>query len=785
MTHTKAVSNSPSKRDTPPSVNPIEVQRLERARDVLVEVIDLSPSERAARLEQLVGSDPPLRAAIEELLTYSDAADRDGFLSAMDVTDVITKPPGEFALEQVGPYRITGQIGEGGASVVYLAESPPPLLRKVAIKIIRASGNTLASSRAAIEVEALASMNHLGIAQIYETGLLNDGRRWIACEWIDGEPIGAITASLDWRQIVELLIQAAEAVHHAHQRGVVHRDLKPSNMLVTRNAGDISVKVIDFGVARLLHTPGDLANLTEPGLLVGTLAYMSPEQLTGRAVDARTDVYGIGLVAAELLTCKPVPGRAGGLSELTAAAESHVRVRLTGCGGHERDLEAVIASATQPNPDSRYASMQHLADDLRRVLTNEPILARRPGAWWRMRLYASRHPVLSSVTLLASLIITLLIAALSISLENLASEVHSQKQLISDLTNDTLIGLREIRGTHTQRERMVNTLLERHARRLASDPKDPELRSLQARLLRERGDLSAQLGRLDDALADLRSSREVYDQLVAEDFGGSDIARLSAESIIRIGDLILERDRAGGVPAAMTAYRDAMASQEVALRANPENITLLDDLCWSYDRIGDLGDKWGTMPDPELELWLQERIRRSEALLAIDPTRPLSRYNLATGYYRLARFLGIRERNEESAAAVAAGLPHIRAIVQAEPHRTVFVQMLIGMLSWETTTLLRRDRLDTVPAVVSEMVDIARAHARLLPGDIMAEEALINAITQAAGTMSDIGRRDEARAYATESLERLQAFRTTVSPSRLPELDENEAFLRALILKEN
>ncbi len=111
----------------------------------------------------------------------------------------------------------------------------------------------------------------------------------------------------------------------------------------------------------------------------------------------------------------------------------------------------------------------------------------------------------------------------------------------------------------------------------------------------------------------------------------------------------------------------------------------------------------------------------------------------------------------------------------------MFVQILIGMLSWETTTLLRLDQRDAIPAVVTEMVDVARAHARLLPGDIMAEGSLISALTQAAGTLSDIGRPEDARAYAAEAIDRLRAFRAVVSPSRHPELDEDEAFLRELL----
>lgn len=763
-----------------PPIDPADAYRFERVRVVLGELMETPAGERSARLEELAGSDPPLRAAVGDLLALAEAADRAGFLDAG-----VDEPHGgpdrdtpDFLPERIGPYRVLARLGEGGTGVVYLGESPAPMHRRAAVKLSRSSLRGQAAYRADVEAEVLASFNHPGIAQVFETGVLDDGRRWTACELVDGDWISRDAAARGWRANVELLAQAAEAVHHAHQRGVVHRDLKPSNLLVERDAQTPHVKVIDFGVARLLAPRSGAEAATEPGLLVGTLAYMSPEQLGAGAVDARTDVYGLGLVACEVLTGQPPPGRTGGLAELMEAAKLRGCPTLTGCGGHERDLEAVIAKATDPEPAARYPSMQHLADDLRRVLANEPVSARRPGPLWRLRLYTTRHPVLSGMSVLVVLVIASLLTALSVSRAKLAAELQDQVRLISELTTDTLAGLSDIRGTHAQREAMVGTLLDRHARRLAANPEDPDLRSLQARLLRERGDLAASVGRFDDALIDLSASRDLYRGLLDHGHGGRGVARLYAEGIVRIGDVVLERDRAGGVAEVLVAYRSAMAVQQEALQGDPESIALRDDLCWSYDRIGDVGEKWAVFPDAELEPWLRERIRRSEQLLAGDPTRALSQYNLATGHLRLARFLGMRDRNEEAAAAVAAGLPHIRTAVGAQPHRTMFVHVLIGMLSWETTTLLRLNRLDDVPPVVAEMVDVARAHARLLPGDIHAEGSLISALTQAAGTLSDIGRMEDARMFAAEGLGRLATFRAMVTPARHGELGENEAFLR-------
>lgn len=767
-------------------VDSADPQQFERVRDVLSELLETPKDQQTARLDELAGSDPPLRAAVLELLTLSEAADRAGFLGeeGAEPDTTIPREHQKQMPEWVGPYRVIDQLGEGGSGVVYLAESPAPMHRRVAVKLARWSARGQAEHRANIETEALASLNHPGIAQIFETGQLEDGRRWTACELVEGNWISAAALKQDWRTSVELLAQAAEAVHHAHQRGVIHRDLKPSNLLVPRDASSPQIKVIDFGVARLLSPRIGTAAATEPGLLVGTLAYMSPEQLGGLDVDARTDVYGLGLVATEVLTGKPPPGRSGGLAELIRASQLPVRVRLTRCGGHERDLEAIIVTATHPDPGFRYPSMQHLADDVRRVIAKQPVTARRPDLLWRLRLYTIRHPWFSAVTTFAFLVILSLLAALVVSRAQLASEVDDQRQLISELVTDTLAGLRDIRGTGEQREAMVATLFERHSRRLSEQPNDPALRSLHARLLRERGDIAANLGRFEDAMSDLIASRKIYQDLTSQGFGGLKTGRMHAESIVRVGDVVLERDRATGVPEAMRLYREAMAMQEELLHDHPDDTSLHDDLCWSFDRIGSLGDKWEAMPDADIELWLQDRINLSTSLLAKDPDRTLSQYNLATGYLRLARFLALRQRNEESAAAVAAGLPHIWSAVHSEPDRTMFVQILVGMLSWNIRTLVIQGDFSKIQSAVESYTHVARRQAQMQPGDLASEGILISVLEDAARTMAVVGHQEESRMYAKEALARISSFKTIVSPQRMAELDEYEASLRSLVAGE-
>ncbi len=765
-------------------VDPADPERFERVLDVFADVIEVASQDRSARLNELAGSDPPLLAAVLELLANAEAADKAGFLDTTSdepLPNTSAEPRREQAPEQIGPFSVQGKLGEGGTGVVYLAESPPPIRRRVAVKLYKASLSDRTAARSAIEAEVLASFNHPGIAQVFETGELGNGQRWTACELVEGAWISKNAVSYGWRSGVELLIQAAEAVHHAHQRGVIHRDLKPSNLLVVEDESSLRVKVIDFGVARILTDRGVDEGVTEPGLLVGTLAYMSPEQLASQEVDARTDVYGLGLVACEILSGQLPVGRRGGLPELTQCAMDPVSIKLTGCGGRERDLEAIIAKSTAPKPPLRYPSMQHFADDLRRVLTNEPIIARRTGSLDRLGLYVSRHPKRAAVGMLLAFVIVVLAAGLVISRNQLADEVLDQRRLTHELVTDTLSGLREVRGTAQQREAMVGALLERHIRRFNENPEDPDLASLYARLLRERGDIAASFGEYDSAEHDLAASRDLYERLWAERFGGVEIGRLYAESIIRTGDVLMERDRAQSIPEVLSIYRHAMAVQEDLLRVYPDHISLLDDLCWSYDRIIGVGEKWKVTPDAELEALLTKRVELSEKLLSRDPDRTLSQYNLGTAHLRFAQYLGARERNKESAAAVAEGVPYAWAAVRAEPDRAMYVQTLIGMLTWEVNALMTRGEIEQVPASIDRLVDTARAQARLSPGDLIAENLCISILVQAAETLEEIGRLNSAKAYATEAMERLRTFRNQASVGRMQEVDNQEEHLVKLI----
>ncbi|QDU66203.1 Serine/threonine-protein kinase PknB [Planctomycetes bacterium Pla86] len=377
-------------------------------RDRLVSLFDQAceraPVERAAFVERQCGGNTPLRSELERLL------------SGLAGEDAVTRLAGGAPLvpgTRIGPYELLERIGQGGMGDVYAAQQTAPVVRRVALELIRRGMDSAqVVARFEAERQALARMSHPNIAQVFDGGATQEGGPYFVMEYVDG---GSITAhcdryTLSTRERVELFIRVCEGVQHAHQKGLVHRDLKPSNLLVARRDGEDVPKIIDFGVARA--TTGRLVDRTRHtmvGQIVGTLDYMSPEQAdpTGVDVDTRSDIYSLGVVLYQLVSGllpfdlgsvgdlgfsevqrtirdqeAPTPstrlrrqiGTATAIAPLHGTDERALVRQLSG------DLDWICLKALEKEPGRRYASASELAQDLRRYLDFEPVLAGRPGA---------------------------------------------------------------------------------------------------------------------------------------------------------------------------------------------------------------------------------------------------------------------------------------------------------------------------------------------------------------------------------------------------------------------
>jgi WD40 repeat protein/serine/threonine protein kinase len=425
----------------------VDFARVERAFQSVLAARETGGVGAAPDVTALCEGDPALAAEVRSLLEHHDAAGDDvatdaprGHTAFLDPAELhgeraaagladrgaMLDEWGAAAVGQrVGEFTLIEQVGAGGMGVVFIARQERPQ-RTVALKLVRRSAATPALIRRfEREAQLLGRLNHPGIAQVYAAGvadiLVDSGATvrtpYIAMEFVEGMNVLEFVRAWPDRQrlALELVAQACDAIQHAHQRGVIHRDLKPANLLVTMAGADgPRVKVLDFGVAREAGdsrsgTSDDAeTRLTLHGHLVGTLAYMSPEQMRGggAAVDTRCDVYALGAILYQLLTDR-LPVAVDGCS-LVEAARRIVEVEPASPGSIDRslrgDVETIVSRALEKEPARRYESPAALARDVRHYLAGETIEARRASVIYVLRKQAVRYRnmALTTVVLLSA-----------------------------------------------------------------------------------------------------------------------------------------------------------------------------------------------------------------------------------------------------------------------------------------------------------------------------------------------------------------------------------------------
>jgi hypothetical protein len=407
----------------------------DRIEEIFAAAVELPVEARSAYLDQACAGDSAARARVEALL---QAHDRAGHLldrPAIPAPD----PRGRPGTVIAGRYKLLEELGEGGMGTVWVAEQTEPVRRKVALKLIKPGMDSRqVLARFEQERQALALMDHPNIAKVLDGGLTEAGRPFFVMEYVKGVPITQYcdAARLSVPERLYLFVQVCQAVQHAHQKGIIHRDLKPSNILVAPYDDKPVPKVIDFGLAKAIHTPLTERTLhTAHEAIVGTPLYMSPEQaqLNNLDVDTRTDIYSLGALLYELLTGTPPLER----QQFKEAAWEEVRriireeepprpstrlsstatlASLAACRQTEPvrltklvrgELDWIVMKALEKDRNRRYETANGFGMDVQRFLAGEPVLAVPPSAGYRLRKFARKHrAALTTAAVIALLLVS-------------------------------------------------------------------------------------------------------------------------------------------------------------------------------------------------------------------------------------------------------------------------------------------------------------------------------------------------------------------------------------------
>jgi serine/threonine protein kinase/tetratricopeptide (TPR) repeat protein len=393
--------------------------------ELLDTALDLPPGERNPWLDALCGDYERLKPALRELLAKHANRDSDAFLRDLPQftsltginTSALSSPsPGNH----IGAYRLVRELGRGGMGSVWLAErADGTFKRNVALKLPHVTWIGGLAERMSRERDILATLEHPNIARLYDAGVDDLGRPFMAMEYVEGVTIDRYCAehSLSVEQILQLILQVARAVAHAHARLVVHRDLKPSNILVTA-AG--SVRLLDFGVAKLLENqPGEQ---TQFAVRAFTPEYAAPEQIKSEPISTATDVYSLGVVSYQLLTgALPYSPKHTGNGQQLERAITEIDASLASetAQDHQRgrrlrgDIDAILNRALKKDPTQRYASADAFALDIDHHLHGRPIQARPDSAWYRFSKFVSRN---RAGTAAAAAVLIAILAGASVAL---------------------------------------------------------------------------------------------------------------------------------------------------------------------------------------------------------------------------------------------------------------------------------------------------------------------------------------------------------------------------------
>ncbi|HUH94346.1 MAG TPA: serine/threonine-protein kinase, partial [Casimicrobiaceae bacterium] len=571
-----------------------------RIKQLFAEAIALPETAREAFLVQACSGDPSLLTELRELLESHRRA------GAFLEHPAIPRDPAPI-LSQVGPWRILRELGRGGMGSVQLGERIDGQYRRlVAIKLIRRGMDSEAVvARFREERQILAGLAHPNIAALLDGGTTPDGLPYLVMEYVEGERIDAWcdARGLSAAERLRLLLPVCAAVQHAHANLVIHRDLKPGNILVTAQGVP---KLLDFGIAKVLQPGAGAADQTGGPLRFFTPAFASPEQVRGDPVTTASDVYSLGVLLHLLITGYRPSEQEGAL-----AHEPRRPSRLAG------DLDAIARKAMENDPAHRYASVDALAEDLRRHLDGRPVSARH-GAFYPLARFVARHRLAAAAAAVALAAGAAGVAEIARERARAERRFDEVRKLATSFLFEFDQSIMNLQGATKARELLARRAQESLDRLSSESGADPSLQAELAAAYESLGDIQGggnfNVGDAQGGLISFGKAVALREALLRRAPGDTDASCALADSLFKLAGM---RSQTGDGPGALAVARRALAVAESAAAGKPDDPKTSRTLHRAYFWLGAILEDRGDYR--EALVYRRRELETAERILALGP----------------------------------------------------------------------------------------------------------------------------------------------------------------------
>lgn len=545
----------------------------DRIDEIFLAAADLPPAEQERFVRAVCNGNSHLLRTIQQLLQAERTGPDLASAIEFEARSLLGEQP--LAGMRLGAYRVVRAIGHGGMGTVYLAErADDEFSKQVAIKVVRGGGfpGQEWGARFRQERQILARLEHRYLARMIDAGTTAEGVPFLVMEYVAGVPVTRYCEqwAVPFKNRLELFLKVCEAVQYAHQNLVVHRDLKPGNILVEE---DGTPRLLDFGIARLLEADNGNSTTAFPETLQAlTPQYASPEQVRGEAVTTAADVYSLGAILFEMLVGQPAHSLAG-KSNLTVLKEiCEADVTIPEAAGIDPDLKNILRKAMQKEPHLRYASAEHFADDVRRYLEHQPVLARPQTLVYRTRKFLRRYRAWTVAACVVALVLIAGASALMVEVRTVGRRSLEIQHLADTLLSDIQNRIQPLPGSTAVQEALVKTSLEYLDRLAQESGNDSSLLLDLAQAYQKIGDVQGytirpSLGHRTDALNSYRKGLDIVRRLKKDDRQQRVLALLLHRIgyVNRDGNLpIAQRNFAEALPIAQSLYAKAPADPDAA-----------------------------------------------------------------------------------------------------------------------------------------------------------------------------------------------------------------------------